>query len=112
MKFIEISFNPLDVQKGHSKARKDFNKQTNISNVLYFFFNNDICYYIGESAVSLHDRCFRNTPKHCKKEWFNKCNKVIIIQLDDKVGNIERHALESSFILAYKSAGHPLQNEK
>lgn len=39
-------------------------------------------------------------------------DKVVIIQLEDELGDIERHALESSFILAYKSAGHPLQSEK
>lgn len=112
MKTTEIKFKPLEVQKSWSKARKEFRKSANLSNILYFFFNNDTCYYIGESSVSLNDRCFRNTPKHVKKEWFAKCNKVLIIQLDKKLGDIERRALESSFILAYKSAGHPLQNEK
>lgn len=112
MKITEIKFNPLEVQKSWSKERKEFRTKANLSNIIYFFFDNDECYYIGESSISLNDRCFRNTPKHVKKEWFVKCNKVLIIQLDDKLGDIERHALESSFILAYKSAGHPIQNEK
>ncbi len=112
MNTTEIIFNPLEVQKRWSKARKEFREKANLSNIIYFFFDNSECYYIGESSISLTDRCFKNTPKHSKKGWFNHCDKVVIIQLEDEFGDIERHALESSFILAYKSAGHPLQNEK
>ena len=108
----EITFEPSKVLKKRSKERKEFSEKTNLSNIIYFFFNEDKCQYIGETSKSLADRCFRNSPKHSKKEWFKECNKVIIIQLDTGLGDIERHALESSFILAYKSAGHPLQNEK
>ena len=107
-----VEFEPKDVKKAHSKERELFRKNTDINNVLYLFFGDDKCYYIGETSVSLYDRCFVNTPKYSEKDWFDKCNKIVIIKLDDELGSIERTALESSFILAYKSAGHPLQNEK
>lgn len=112
MKTFEVEFDPLKAKKKDSKERKEFKKKTGEKNIIYLFFGKDECYYIGESSKSLCDRCFTNTPEHSKKDWFDKCNRVVIIQLDDKIGDMERRALESIFILAYKSAGHPLQNKK
>ena len=112
MEVFTINFNSSEVKKSYSDKRKAFNRQTNISNIVYLFFENDNCYYIGETKASLYDRCFVNTPCHIDTDWFSMCNKVIIIKLDDELGDIERRALEATFILSYKSAGHPLANKK
>ena len=80
MEVETVEFNPLKVKKSHSKERKKFNDETNKSNIVYLFFGSNKCYYIGETDVSLHDRCFKNTPKHTEKDWFDMC-KIYRLQM-------------------------------
>ena len=112
MEVITISFDCEKVKKACSKERKTFCSNIDVENCVYLFFGKSKCCYIGETGDSLKKRCFTHTPKHITKDWFGNCDKVIIIKLDDELGDIERRALEATFILSYKSAGHPLANKK
>lgn len=112
MEFKSFDYNSIEVKKSNSKERKEFNKNTRDKNIIYFFYKDDECLYIGESKKTLHDRCFKNTPKHSEKNFFIQSNKIRIIVLETCVGDFERQTLEKNFILAFFSAGHPLHNEK
>lgn len=102
---INYSYNNL---KPKSKIMKKFKSDISVSNIIYFFFNNCECLYIGETETSLKDRCYKHTPKESRMDWFKEANKIQIIELDDKIDTIARQALESSFILAYR----PKYNKK
>ena len=112
MEIKTISFDYREVKKANSEKRKKFCNDIDVENCVYLFFGKSKCYYIGETGDSLKKRCFTNTPKHITREWFDNCDQVIIIKLDNELGDIERRALEATFILSYKSAGHPLANKK
>ena len=112
MDVTTVHFDSTKVKNAYSKERADFKTQINISNIIYLFFGQDKCYYIGETDASLSQRCYDNTPRHIDANWFNNCDKVILIKLDNELGDIERRAIEATFILSYKSAGHPLANKK
>lgn len=108
MKLITINYDYSKIINSKSQERDAFKKSTSASNVIYFFYDNSNCLYIGETSASLYDRCFTNTPKHSTKEWFKKANKIHIIELENDVDDIGRQALESSFILAFR----PINNKK
>lgn len=109
-KIVEYSYpNILDKNK---KDKTKFKNETSDSNIIYFFYQNDECKYIGESSKSLYERCFINTPKHQSRDFFKVCNKIYIIVLDKKIGGFERKAIEGMFILAFKYAGHQLENKE
>jgi hypothetical protein len=112
MEVKTVTFNYEKIKIARSDERTRFCCETDVQNCLYLFFFDSKCYYIGETSDSLKERCFAHTPKHITKDWFKICNKVIIIKLNDELGDIERRAIEASFILSYKSAGHPLANKK
>lgn len=112
MKAVQFKFDAKAVKKAYSKARKEFREKTQDTNIIYFFFSGEECVYIGESECSLADRCFRHTPKHSKKDWFEKCDQVLIVKLADNVDVFGRLAIEAAFILAYKNAGCKLENKE
>jgi predicted GIY-YIG superfamily endonuclease len=86
----------------------EFKNEISVSNIIYLFYKNSDCLYIGETNTSLSDRCYRHTPKESDKPWFKEGNLIHIIKLDANIDNIARQALESSFILAYR----PKYNKK
>lgn len=111
MKLETVKYSYHDVSKKNSEAMKALKKSINISNIIYLFFNDDECLYIGETDTSLKDRCYKHTPKESESEWFKESNLIHIIKLDDSKNSIDkiaRGALESSFILAYR----PKYNKK
>ena len=77
-------------------------------NILYFFYADDQCLYIGQTKNSLLDRCYKNTPKHSRAEWFSQANYVHIIQLDDNIDDIARKTIEGVFIATIR----PKQNKR
>ena len=111
MKTVQFEFNAKDVKKARSKARKEFRKETQDTNIIYFFFSGKDCVYIGETGCSLSDRCFTHKERHIDKPWFEKCDQVLIVKLADNVDVFGRRAIESSFILAYKNAGYNIENK-
>ena len=104
-----IKYSPEKAKKRASDFKKEAKKLTN---VLYFFYNDEECLYVGESGVTLYDRCFVHTNKEKSEPWFNEGNKVIIISLgqinDERESTKEREALEGVFIVTNK----PKYNKK
>ncbi|NNU95811.1 MULTISPECIES: GIY-YIG nuclease family protein [Bacillota] len=98
--YCNLVSNKQDIQK--------FKEEISVSNIIYLFYNNSECLYIGETGTSLNDRCYKHTPKESDKPWFKEGNLIHIIKLDEKIDIIARQALESSFILAYR----PKYNKK
>lgn len=109
MKVTEIPYSPIEARKRNSSFKKS---TKDLTNIIYFFYNNDVCLYVGETGTSLYHRCFKHTPKESKSEWFEEGNKIIVIILDDLKSDIEntkaRQALEGVFILTNK----PKYNKK
>ncbi len=93
MKLITINYDYSKIINPNSQERDAFRKSTSAANVIYFFMAIVIAYTIGETSASLYDRCFKNSPKHSKKEWFQKANKIHIIELENDVDDIARQAL-------------------
>lgn len=112
MKFVSFDYDPTKVVVTGSEERKEFNGKTSDTNIVYFFYKDEQFLYIGESKNSLNDRCFTNSPKHSERDFFKTGNKIRIIVLDSRLGDFERQAIETNFILTFRSAGHPLKNEK
>ena len=113
MKVHSVDFNAKKILKKDEEEIKRFRKETNLTNIIYFFFTKrGKCTYIGESKKSLNHRCFKNTPPHIEKSWFKRCNNVVILKLDDDISDIARHTIEQVFILSYKASGHRLNNLK
>lgn len=92
----------------YSKTRKQFKEQTSDSNIIYLFYNKNECLYIGQTDVSLYERCYRNTPKESDQPWFKEGDTIYIIKLDDNIDDISRQGLESCFILVHR----PKYNKK
>lgn len=88
--------------KPRSTARKQFSKSVSLENVIYLFFRDNECLYIGETRVSLANRIFVNTPKEASSPWYKEANTIQLIQFDDAVDDIARQTLESALILAYR----------
>ena len=108
MELATIKYDSNDAIKEKSSFRIETKKYKNI---LYFFYKDEECLYIGETDVSLYDRCFVNTPKEKDQPWFNEGNKVLIVQLDAKDDESQtkcRHALEALFIVV----NNPKYNKK
>lgn len=103
MKFItlEHDYNTLD----KAKFRQNTN---NTKNCVYLFFRDNECLYIGETGVSLYERCYKNTPKHSEKPFFKEANTIHIIMLDDKIDDISRQTIEAVLIQSYR----PKYNQK
>ena len=108
MKLKTIKYDYIAVMLEGSNAEEEFKKAISVKNILYFFYNNDECLYIGESGKKLYDRFYKHTPKHHEKEFFKEGNMIHIIELGSEIDDIARQALESSFILAYR----PKYNKK
>lgn len=79
-----------------------FKEEIDMKNIIYLFFKDDECLYIGETNTSLKERCYRHSPNHSGQEWFKEGNQIHIIQLDNKIDKIARQVLEGVFILAYR----------
>lgn len=108
MKLKTVRYNS-SLLKPRSAELKEFKKEiSDKGNIIYLFYKNSKCLYIGETSTSLEDRCYKNTPKHAKKIWFKQSNRIHIIKLDKKLDNIARQALESAFILSHR----PRYNKK
>lgn len=92
------------------KELKRFKKQIDKnSNIVYLFFNDDKCLYIGQSKNTLKDRVYTNSPKHADKKWFKESNKIYIIGFNDTdIDDISRETIESIFIQVYR----PKYNKK
>lgn len=119
MKFKTVKYNPTEVletiHKTSSKeqsAASEFKKSLQDENVIYFFYNDAECKYIGETSTNLWNRCFKNTPAEKDQPWFKESNRIEIIILDKSINSIGRQHLESSFIITYLHAGHKLHNKK
>lgn len=100
LKTVEYDYSKMSINK--FKEQEQFKNNINVTNIIYLFYEDDVCLYIGETGTSLKDRVYRNTPKHSGKEWFKKANIIHIIELDKCIDDICRQALESIFILAYR----------
>lgn len=85
-----------------------FKAEIDIMNIIYLFFKDYECLYIGETNTSLKERCYTHSPKHSGQKWFKEGNQIHIIQLDNKIDKIARQLLEGVFILAYR----PKNNKK
>ena len=102
MKLVTIKYCPNKAKQKGSSFRVRTKKLTN---VVYSFYKNEECLYVGEAGYALYKRCFVNTPKEADKEWFNEGNTVYIIQLDkkegedDKIVSRRRRAVEALFIV-------------
>ena len=107
MKFKSIKYNYNNINI-NANYKKIFKQDIRVGNIIYLFYKNTECLYIGETGVTLEDRCYKNTPKHSEKQWFKEANLIHIIELDENIDDIARQALESSFILAYR----PKYNKK
>ena len=107
MQFKTIHYDSNKLIKD-SEELKFFKESISDKNVLYLFFKDNECFYIGETGSTLKAMCYTHSPKHHEKEWFKKCNTIKIILLDDYIDDIARGALESAFILAYR----PKYNKK
>lgn len=107
MKINVIKYNILDLESDSKKMNR-FKQEITIPNVIYFFCNGDDCLYIGESKISLHDRCFVNSPKHRERPWFKESDTIYIIKLGDSVDDFTRGALESVLICTFR----PKYNQK
>lgn len=90
-----------------SQEQKDFKKEIDIGNAIYLFYKDNDCLYIGQTGVSLQNRCYKNSPNHAEKDWFKEANKIHIIQVEDLDG-FNRQNIESTFITAYR----PENNKK
>ena len=99
LKTVEYDYSMITTDKS---IEKNFKNAINVSNIIYLFYKDTECLYIGETGTSLKDRWYRHTPKELDEEWVKQGNKIHIIELDEVVDNIARQALESSFILAYR----------
>lgn len=98
MELKTVKYNEEEM-KPYSEARKLFKEQTSDSNIIYLFYNKTECLYIGETSVSLYDRCYVNSPKESEQPWFKEGDTIHIIKLDGSIDNIGRQGLESCFIL-------------
>lgn len=99
------------IEKGTGNAFNEPSFKKAISpfkNILYFFYADDQCLYIGQTKHSLFDRCYKNTPRHSKTARFSQANYVHIIQLDDNIDDIARKAIEGVFIATIR----PKQNKQ
>lgn len=101
MELKTIKYESGEIRKETEMLMK-FKKCISIGNIIYFFYKNNTCLYIGETRTSLKERCYKHTPKESDKPWFVEGNTIHIIILDDNIDDIARQALESSFILAYR----------
>lgn len=102
MELKTIKYEYEEIQKEKEKLM-EFKKFISISNIIYFFHKDNTCLYIGETRTSLMERCYKHTPKESEKPWFVEANTIHIIKLDKNIDDIARQALESSFILAYRT---------
>ncbi|HFC9206763.1 TPA: hypothetical protein ACF0PM_002222 [Clostridium perfringens] len=107
MKLKTVHYDANKLIKG-SEELEAFKESISDKNVLYLFFKDNECFYIGETSCTLKDRCYKNSKKHHEQEWFKECNTIHIIVLDDNIDDIARGTLESTFILAYR----PKYNKK
>ena len=101
MKLHTVRYDAKKLVVGTPEYEK-YKKETSIPNVIYFFYDNDECLYIGETGKSLFDRTFKNTPCHFEKEWFAKGNIIYQLELDKRIDRIARGTLEATFILAFR----------
>ena len=107
MKFHTIKYDPSKIITGSVEYKK-LHKETSIANVVYFFYKDGECLYIGETGTSLADRIFKHSPKHRIQPWFNEGNIIFQIELDSCIDDIARETIEATFILAYR----PKYNQK
>lgn len=107
MKFHTIKYDPSKIITSSAEYKK-LHKETSIANVVYFFYKDDACLYIGETGTSLSDRIFKHTPKHLIQPWFKEGNTIFQIELDSGIDGIARETIEAIFILAYR----PKYNQK
>lgn len=113
-----------EIQYDYSKFKKsgrgrcpapetDFkNKIDEDKNVIYFFYNTDgdkkECLYIGETSLTLKDRCYTHSPKEKDRPWFQEGNCVYILQLGENIDDFSRRAVEAVLIASIR----PTYNKK
>ena len=112
MEYISFSYNSTNALVVGSQDYLEFYNNSQSKNIVYFFFKDTECLYIGETENSIFDRCFVNTPKHKDKPWFQNANNIKIIVLESETDIYHRQLLENAFIVTYKALGHPLYNRK
>lgn len=107
MELKTVKYNCCDLIN-NKEILKKFKEEISVSNIIYLFYKDSECLYIGETGTSLNDRCYTHTPKEAKKPWFGIGNIIHVIELGENIDIIARQALEATFILAY----HPIYNKK
>ena len=79
LKIIEYDYSKISVK--NSDEEKSFKEDVSVNrNIIYFFYKDEKCLYVGETKCTLADRCYKNTPKHSEKDWFKEANKIYIIE--------------------------------
>ena len=120
MEFKTVNYDSKIIKEGisHKGRRKSddpvkiFSQQLKDQNVLYFFYKDDECLYIGQTGICLWDRIIRHEDPEKDSKWFEEAHKICLIILDKKVDVISRRNLESTFIVNYLRAGHKLYNKE
>ena len=120
MTFKEVSYNYNDIAQTLFKKGKrikydpvkQFKNDLKDKNIIYFFYKDDDCLYVGETNTCLWDRIMRHENPEKNSQWFKKGNKIKIIVLDKNIDKYSRRNLESCFIINLLRAKHPLYNKQ
>ena len=120
MVFKEVSYNYNEIALTLSKKgrRKKIDpvqllkNELTDKNIIYFFYKDEDCLYVGETDTCLWDRIMRHENPEKNSKWFKKGNKIKIIILDKKIDKYSRRNLESCFIINLLRADHHLYNKQ
>ncbi len=102
----------LSKEKDNHEKYYNFHKFCSKSNIIYMFFKDGQCLYIGETGTSLWERIITHTPSEKDQKWFKEGNRIEIIEMPECVDVFARKAIEQVFILAYNRNVHSTYNEK
>ena len=120
MTFKEVSYNYNEIARTlfkKGKREKDdpvkqLKNDLKDKNIIYFFYKDDDCLYVGETNTCLWDRIMRHENPEKNSKWFKNGNKIKIIVLDKNIDKYSRRNLESCFIINLLRAKHPLYNKQ
>lgn len=107
---IIASLTILEYWKSQKKKRDLSIKKH--KNIIYFFYKfngvNKECLYIGETSLTLYDRCYIHSPKEKDQLWFQQANCIYIIELANFIDDLTRRAMEALLIGIIR----PMYNKK
>lgn len=120
MVFKEVSYNYNEIaltlsKKGRRKKDdpvQQLKNELTDKNIIYFFYTDEDCLYVGETDTCLWDRIMRHENPEKNSKWFKKGNKIKIIILDEEIDKYSRRNLESCFIINLLRANHHLYNKQ